>query len=100
MISKSVKSKRRCNAVFLKKVSEVTVHLIDARHGCRVYLISWPYFNPHSDMFNPGGWEYHHLECKGRERLVRSYRSVVVAMMLSHKCQQVKSNHNIDTLGS
>ncbi len=80
MISKSVKAKRRRNAEFLQQVSQIRVSQIDTRNGCRLYLISWPYFNPHWDIYDSGGWKYHHLECKGRRILVEEYGALLQAV--------------------
>lgn len=67
MISKSTRAKRRKNQSYHKVVASITVSLIDARNGCRLYLVSRP-VTPSQSI---------HLEANGAQQLKRQYRNML-----------------------
>lgn len=67
MISKSARAKRRKNQSYHQAVASITVSLIDARNGCRLYVISRP-VTPSRSV---------HLEANGAQQLKRQYRDML-----------------------
>lgn len=67
MISKSTGAKRRKNQSYHQAVASITVSLIDARNGCRFYVVSRPVTPSRSA----------HLEANGAQQLKRQYRNML-----------------------
>lgn len=67
MISKSTRAKRRKNQSYYKAVAGITTSLIDARNGCRFYLVSRS-LTPHKSV---------HLESNGAQHLKQQYRNML-----------------------
>lgn len=67
MISKSTMAKRRKNQSYYRAVASITVSLIDARNGCRFYIVSRP-VTPSRSI---------HLEANGVQQLKLQYRSML-----------------------